>query len=86
MRLDRQELACVVDQRVVDGNNAPGCIAHRGIALLPDQAVLVKQPRVSGHLSDTVVEAGWIHSDRELGIDAQDRVVEVMVEDARASG
>jgi hypothetical protein len=47
--------------------------------LLPDQAVLVKQPRVSGHLSDTVVEAGWIHGDRELGIDAQDRVVEVKV-------
>jgi hypothetical protein len=42
--------------------------------------------RVPVPLGDMAVERGWIHGDRELSIDAQNRVVEVMVEDARASG
>ena len=36
--------------------------------------------RVPVPLEDMAVEVGWIHGDRELGIDAQNRVVEVMVE------
>ena len=42
------QLACMVHQRIINGNHAPGAVARVGITLQPCQAAIVKDRDVPG--------------------------------------
>ena len=63
------ELAAVIDQGVVDGNDAVRAVAGVRIVLQPGQTAVVELCRVPVRLDEPAVEARLIRGDSELAID-----------------
>ena len=66
------ELAFVVDQGIVEGNDPTVRIAGGGISLELGQTSLVKRLNVPGNLVDPAIQAGWIGGEGKLGVDPGD--------------
>ena len=63
------ELAAVVDQSIVDGNDTTGAVAGLRVVLQPGQTAVIERRLVPGCLDQPAVEARLIRGDGELSID-----------------
>jgi hypothetical protein len=67
------ELAVMINKRVIDGNHAVLGVAGASVALQQVEPALVKGVCVPIDLGDPAIQAGLIGRDREFTIDATDR-------------
>ena len=63
------ELAAVIDQRIVNGNDAARAVAGFRIVLQPRQTAVVERRRIPGRLDQPPIEAGLIRGDGKQAID-----------------
>src|SRR5262249_34176818 len=66
------QLACMVDQGIVDGYHTSGAVPGLRITLQPRQASVVEGRGVPRHLSEPTVETGLIRGDHKLAVDTTD--------------